>query len=102
MRNIISQLAKKFNINEKSQNQERSRFMQLKNAEHEQINARSGRFVKRIGSTVYEVSVRFDAAKEESLEEKMFRLMKSDLKNERLCGKIALPQAERLPERETV
>jgi hypothetical protein len=76
--------------------------MQLKNAEREEINARSGRFVKRIGSTVYEVCVRFDTAKGESLEDKMFRLMKSDLKNGAKCGKIALPQAERLPERGSV
>jgi hypothetical protein len=76
--------------------------MQLKNAEREQINARLGRFVKRIGSTVYEVSVRFDAAKGESLEDKMFRLMKSELKNGAQYGKMALPQAERLPERGSV
>jgi hypothetical protein len=73
--------------------------MQLKTAEREKNNARSDRFVKQIGSTVYEVNVRFDAAKGESLEDKMYRLMKSELQNGEKCGKMALPQAERLPER---
>ena len=76
--------------------------MQLKNAEREKNNARSGRFSQRIGSTVYEVFVRFDTAKEESLEDKILRMMKSDLKNGRLSGSVILPQADRLPERGSI
>ncbi len=86
--------------------------MRLKKAEREKNDAQSSRFSKRIGSTVYEVNVRFDTAKAESLEDKILRLIKRDLDSGRICdnarntlkspGKSAmmgLPQADRLPER---
>jgi hypothetical protein len=93
--------------------------MQLKKAEREKNNAQSSRFSKRIGSTVYEVNVRFDTAKAESLEDKILRLVKRDMDSGQtdfnygkkaamalnLAAKgvtIALPQADWLPERGSV
>jgi hypothetical protein len=65
----------------------------------EKNNAQSSRFCQRIGSTVFTVNVHFKEGSKETLEDKMFRIMKSDLNNERLCGNIILPQADALPER---
>jgi hypothetical protein len=95
--------------------------MQLKNAEREKNNARSGRFEKQIGSTLYQVNVYFDTAGREPLEDKILRLIKGDLEfgTERTDfrnpgnTKMALPDAEkqgiigmlqmgRLPERGAV
>ena len=83
--------------------------------ERKKTNARSGRFIQKIGSTVYEVRVRFDTAKTESLEDKILRLIKRDLdsgqireitRNDlKIPGEsviIDLPQADRLPERGSV
>ena len=75
--------------------------MQTQKAEREKINAQSSRFRQRIGSTVFTVSIHFKEGGKESLEEKMFRMMKSDLTNGRLCGKVEMPQADALPERGT-
>lgn len=49
--------------------------MQLQKAEREQINARSGRFEKRIGSTVYEVSIFYKDGCRETPEDKIFRIV---------------------------
>jgi hypothetical protein len=73
--------------------------MQTVKAMREKKNAQSSRFCKRIGSTVFTVNVHFKEDSKESLEAKMFRIMKSDLTNERNCDRIAMPQAEALPER---
>jgi hypothetical protein len=76
--------------------------MQTQNAKREEINARSGRFTQRIGSTVYSVNICFNEGSKETLEDKMFRMMKSDLTSDRFYGNMMLPQADRLPERGSV
>jgi hypothetical protein len=87
--------------------------MQLKKAEREKITAQSSRFSQRIGSTVYEVNIRFDTAKQEPLEDKILRLIKRDLdyspnhsekansalKTGKKGAIMDLPQADGLPER---
>ena len=86
--------------------------MQTSITEREKSNARSGRFTQRIGSTVFDVHVRFDAAKAEPLEDKILRLIKRDLDsgtNRKSEGNglnypennaiMELPQADGLPER---
>ena len=72
--------------------------MQTLKIEREKFNAQSNRFSKRIGSTVYTVNIHFKEGNE-TLEEKIFRMLKSDLKNGQFCGIIKMPQADALPER---
>ena len=74
-------------------------FMQTVKDMREKINAQSSRFCKRIGSTVFTVNVYYKEDSKESLEDKMFRMMKSDLTKERFCSNIIVPQADALPER---
>ena len=76
--------------------------MQLKKAERENFNAQSSRFSQRIGSTVYMVNIHFKEGSKETLEDKMYRMMQSDLNNGHFCGSIRMPQADRLPERGSV
>ena len=76
--------------------------MQREKAERKTNNAQSSRFVQRIGSTVYTVNIYSKEGSKESLEDKMFRMMQSDLTNERICGNIIVPQADALPERGSV
>ena len=76
--------------------------MQTAKTEREKINARSGRFSQRIGSTLYEVNVYFCEAGKESLEDKIVRLVSNGaLKNGVKCSNIETLQTERLPERGT-
>jgi hypothetical protein len=72
--------------------------MQLQKAEREQNYARSSRFSERIGSTVYRVSVFFPAEETETLEEKITRLIKSDLKFQSNRGIMDILQTGRLPD----
>ena len=60
------------------------------------------RFCQRIGSTVFTVNIYFKEDGKETLEDKMYRMMQSDLYSERLCGNIKEPQADALPERGSV
>jgi hypothetical protein len=53
--------------------------MQTQKAERENSNAQSSRFCQRIGSTVFTVNIYFKEDSKESLEDKMFRMMQSDL-----------------------
>ena len=82
--------------------------MQTQKAEREKNNAQfaghnaPSRFCQRIGSTVYSVNIYFKEGEKEPLENKMFRMMQSDLNNGRLCGKIEMPQVDVLPERGSV
>jgi hypothetical protein len=76
-------------------------FMQTLKSSREKINAQSSRFCQRIGSTVFTVNVYFKEGGKEPLEEKVYRMMRSDLTNWRVCGNIKVPQAARLPERGT-
>jgi hypothetical protein len=71
--------------------------MQLQKAEREQIT-RSGRFEKRIGSTVYEVSVYFKDGCRETPEEKIFRMVTNQgLKTAPKYAIMTELQTERLP-----
>ncbi|MDR1558451.1 MAG: transposon-encoded TnpW family protein [Clostridiales bacterium] len=54
---------------------------------------------KRIGSTVYEVRVHFNPDAKETMDDKILRLVRNDLKKPPLDAKMALPQTSRLPER---
>jgi hypothetical protein len=91
-------------------------FMQLQKAEREQINARSGRFSHRIGSTVFTVNIISKEDSKETLEDKVLRLIKRDLesgsnragnseaalKNAGNTVKMDMPQADWLPGRGSV
>ena len=88
---------------------------QTTKTEYGKINTISNQYNQRIGSTVYEVHIRFDTAKAELLEDKILRLIKRDLEfglsgqiraherksiiNSTKNNKTGLPQADRLPER---
>jgi hypothetical protein len=63
---------------------------------------RAGGFTKEVGSTLFQVNVRFDDAGKESLEEKILRMLKNDLTGGARCGNIKMPQADLLPERGSV
>ena len=54
---------------------------------------------KRIGSTVYEVHVRFSQDAKETMTDKLLRLIKNDLNLISDHSKMGLPQTGRLPER---
>lgn len=54
---------------------------------------------KRIGSTVYEVRVRFNPDAKETMDEKILRLVRNDLNKPLRDAKMALPQTSRLPGR---
>jgi hypothetical protein len=74
--------------------------MQLTKAEREKNNARSGRFCKRIGPTLYEVNVYFDEAGRDSVEDKILRLVSNEaLKGRPESAILKALQTERLPER---
>jgi hypothetical protein len=53
-------------------------FMQTVKSPREKVNAQSGRFNKRIGSTDFEVAVFFSATNKETLNDKIARLIKSE------------------------
>ena len=76
--------------------------MQTSKSSREKINAQSSRFCQRIGSTVYTVNIHFKEGSKETLEDKIYRMMKSDLNNGHFCGSIRMPQADALPERGSV
>jgi len=74
--------------------------MQTSKSLREKNSAQSGRFTKRIGSTLYEVNVYFSEAGKESLEDKILRLVENEpLKNGVKYGILEMLQTERLPER---
>ena len=76
--------------------------MQTSKNRRENINARPGRFSTRIGPTVFTVNIHFKEDSKESVEDKMYRMMQSDLNNGRFCGIMKTPQADWLPERGAV
>jgi hypothetical protein len=47
---------------------------------------------KRIGGTVYHVGVKFCSESKETMQDKILRLAKNDLKIQPLCAKMELPQ----------
>ena len=72
--------------------------MQTQKAEREKVNARSGRFEKRIGSTVYGVSVYFKDGCRETPEDKIFRIVANrGLHNAPNSAIIKELRTERLP-----
>jgi hypothetical protein len=54
------------------------------------------KMLNRIGSTVYSVSIRFNEASKETLNDKVYRLIKNEI------TKIPSPQTGKLPERSAV
>jgi hypothetical protein len=71
--------------------------MQTKKTEREETIARSGRFNKRIGSTIYEVEVSFNPEAREGITEKVGRMITNDLlTNAGGCGTMELLQADAL------
>jgi hypothetical protein len=94
-------------------------FMQLEKAEREKNNAQSSRFTQRIGSTIFTVNIISKEGSPETLDDKMLRLMKSDLefgenrenrgakanpalKKAGKYGMMVMPQADWLPGRSSV
>ena len=65
----------------------------------EKNNAQTSRFSKRIGSTVFTVNVHFKEDGKETLEDKILRMMKSDLQSGQYYVNLKGPQADALPER---
>jgi hypothetical protein len=63
---------------------------------------RAGGFTHKVGSTAYTVNVFCGAPEAESFEDKILRMMKNELKGGAKCGKMAMPQADWLPERGSV
>jgi hypothetical protein len=59
-------------------------------------------FSHKIGSTLFQVNVHYDEASAESLEDKIFRMLKNDLTKGGKSSKMAVPQADWLPERGSV
>ena len=77
--------------------------MQTVNIERKEVNAQSGRFCKRIGSTLYEVNVYFNEAAKETLEDKIYRMVANEaLINPVGYGNVETLQTGRLPERGSV
>jgi len=86
--------------------------MQTSKSPRENVNAQSGRFSQRIGSTVYTVNIYPKEGKSESLEDKVLRLIMRDLEfgeNPKMAlptpgnnVKMAMPQADWLPGRSSV
>ena len=72
--------------------------MQTVKNRREEINAPSGRFSQRIGSTAYRVSVFFPGEENETLEAKILRLVKNDLNFEPERGRMETLQTGRLPD----
>jgi hypothetical protein len=72
-------------------------FMQTKQAERENLSTRSSRFVEKIGSTRYSVTMFFPDTASETLEDKIFRLAKSDLTFQSGYAKMTSLQTARLP-----
>ena len=69
-------------------------------ATHEHTaHAEPAQLRKRIGSTVYEVRVRFNPDAKETMDDKILRLVRNDLNKPPQNAKMTLPQTSRLPER---
>ena len=86
--------------------------MQAVEKQRENISAQSGRFCQRIGSTLFYVNVHFKEKSQETLEDKIIRIIKRDLevepnressknilRNPRKSAIISMPQADWLPGR---
>lgn len=56
-------------------------------------------FKHKIGSTIYHVNVHYNKNSKELFQDKVFRMIKNDLKNCVVGGKINPPQADWLSER---
>jgi hypothetical protein len=63
---------------------------------------RAGGFTHKVGSTAYTVNVFCGTPEAESFEDKILRMMKNELKAGAKCGKMTMPQADRLPERGSI
>ena len=58
---------------------------------------------KKLGNTLYKVSIQFSENSTERMDDKIMRLAKNDvvklLESPAKCGTLELPQTEQLPER---
>ena len=69
--------------------------------------AKTGRFSKQIGSTVYEVNTYFNKDAKECIEDKIIRLIRNEIRINELnylkgYGIMAMSQMNRLPERSSL
>jgi hypothetical protein len=76
--------------------------MLLEKAERENVNAQSSRFTKRIGSTMYTINVYHSETSQETMQDKVLRLVRNEsessfLKNPQFCGNMESLQTVRLP-----
>lgn len=63
-------------------------------------NAKYTYLTRRVGSTTYKVRVYFNEAGQETMEDKIIRLIRNDaLDSKAECGIMELPQMSRQPER---
>ncbi len=72
------------------------------NAQDENFRTTPLTMCKRIGSTVYEVNLCFNQDTKETMEDKILRVIRNDLNNPPADGNMAVPQANRPPERSSV
>jgi hypothetical protein len=72
--------------------------MQTSKSSRESDKAQSSRFSQRIGSTTYRVTMYFPEKESESLEAKILRLIKNDLKYQSDSGIMGLLQTSWLPD----
>ena len=63
------------------------------------LNADTSRFSKRIGSSLYKVSVYFNQDSNETIDDKIIRLAKNDLNFDHKCATIKTLQTGRLSKR---
>jgi hypothetical protein len=61
--------------------------------------ADTSQFTKRIGSTVYKVGLHFNQDANETMDDKILRLIKNEWNYSQKHGIMELPQTGRLPER---
>ena len=84
-------------IQEKSKNQKEEPIMHKKSKPvNIQRDADTSRFSKRIGSSLYKVSVYFSQDSKETIDDKILRLAKNDLNFTNKCATIKTLQMERL------
>ncbi len=63
-------------------------------------NSRYTYLTRRVGSTTYKVRVHFSESGQETMEEKIIRLIRNDALDSKMeCGIMELPQMSRQPER---
>lgn len=72
--------------------------MQTSTIQRENVNAQSGRFCQRIGRATYRVAIHFPCEEGETLEAKILRLIKNDLRLQAESATMESLQTGQLPE----